>query len=146
MEQKNVNNKGFSLVELIVVVLIMAIISVSLAPQVMKWVDNARIAADVNSYNSLIAQCQIALTDKDAFAELGSSNGYLITITSSGTTIAAKTGLDVDNMIAAMDELDSAWADIVVKATGVTKYEITIAKTGAIERTTPPSTAGTELE
>ena len=39
---KKNNNKGFSLVELIVVVLIIAIIAVALAPQVIKWVDRAR--------------------------------------------------------------------------------------------------------
>ncbi|MCI5848904.1 MAG: type II secretion system GspH family protein, partial [Lachnoclostridium sp.] len=39
MKRTKKNNKGFSLVELIVVVLIMAIIAVALAPQVMKWVN-----------------------------------------------------------------------------------------------------------
>ena len=36
MCEKKRNNKGFSLVELIVVILIMAVIAVALAPQVMK--------------------------------------------------------------------------------------------------------------
>lgn len=40
------NNKAFSLVELIVVVLIMGIIAVALAPQVMKWVKTSRENSD----------------------------------------------------------------------------------------------------
>ena len=46
MKDKKRNNKGFSLVELIVVILIMAVLAVALAPQVMKWVGNARLARE----------------------------------------------------------------------------------------------------
>ena len=66
---KKMNNKGFSLVELIVVVLIMAIIAVALAPQVMKWVENSRLSSDKDTYEQFISNLQIALTDK----ELGST-------------------------------------------------------------------------
>ena len=80
-------NEGFSLVELIVVVLIMAIVAVALAPQVVKWVDNARISSDVQTRNTIKEQCEIALADPEAFSEV-KDGGYTITITksSSGTT------------------------------------------------------------
>lgn len=54
------NNKGFSLVELIVVVLIMAIIAVALAPQVTKWVEKSRIAKDAQNYDTIVSALQIA--------------------------------------------------------------------------------------
>ncbi|MDD6035748.1 MAG: prepilin-type N-terminal cleavage/methylation domain-containing protein [Lachnospiraceae bacterium] len=57
------NNKGFSLVELIVVVLIIGVIAVALAPQVMKWVDTSKKNTDANNENSLKALVQMALTD-----------------------------------------------------------------------------------
>ena len=57
------DNKGFSLVELIVVVLIMGILAVALAPQVMKWVDNSRINADQNAAGNLKSAVQIAIAD-----------------------------------------------------------------------------------
>ncbi len=84
---ENVNNKGFSLVEIIVVVLIMAIIAVALAPQVMKWVENSRIASDLETRNGLEKMCQLALTDEYVFEHV-KDGGYTITITknSAGTT------------------------------------------------------------
>ena len=73
MKKLGKNNKGFSLVELIVVVLIMAIIAVALAPQVMKWVDNSRIATDRQTADSVVSFAQLALTNKAANTELTTS-------------------------------------------------------------------------
>lgn len=85
------NNKGFSLVELIVVVLIMAIIAVALAPQVMKWVNNARISADVTTYDAVVSSAQLALTDSEAYKEnsaLAEATKVTITIKKDGVTFA----------------------------------------------------------
>lgn len=65
------NNKGFSLVELIVVVLIMAIIAVALAPQVMKWVENSRKSTDCNNYDSVVSAVNLALADENVLKSLG---------------------------------------------------------------------------
>lgn len=83
------NNKGFSLVEIIVVVLIMAIIAVALAPQVMRWVENSRIASDLETRNDIEKMCQYALTDEYVYEHV-KNGGYTITITkdSSGTHVA----------------------------------------------------------
>lgn len=67
------NNKGFSLVELIVVVLIIAVIGVALAPQVMKWVDRSRASADINNRANIKSAVQIAVADAQA-------NGVAVTI------------------------------------------------------------------
>lgn len=57
------NNKGFSLVELIVVILIMAIIAVALAPQVMKWVDESKVSADNSNKAILKSTVDAAVAD-----------------------------------------------------------------------------------
>ena len=74
------NNSGFSLVELIVVVLIMAIVAVALAPQVMKWVENSRIASDLETRTNIENNCILAITDENAF-NLVKDGGYEIIIT-----------------------------------------------------------------
>lgn len=50
---KKMNNKGFSLVELIVVIAIMAVLVGVLAPQFIKYVENSRRATDVSSAESI---------------------------------------------------------------------------------------------
>ena len=131
------NDRGFSLVELIVVVLIMAIIAVALAPQVMKWVHNSRIATDVQTRDSLKEQCQIALTDKDAF-NMVKDGGYMITITkdiSGNTTI--KYGDNTGTDIAPDPSTDAYWATLL-KVTGDSDF------TGFAKRFQIKSTAETE--
>lgn len=57
------NNKGFSLVELIVVVLIMGILAVALAPQVMKWVQKASESSKKNDAQAVKGVLQDAIAD-----------------------------------------------------------------------------------
>ena len=57
------DNKGFSLVELIVVILIMAIIAVALAPQVMKWVGKSAQNTDESNAATIKASVQTAVAD-----------------------------------------------------------------------------------
>ena len=61
------DNKGFSLVELIVVVLIMAIVAVALAPQVMKWVENSRKATDVTNYGHVAEALEVAYAKEEIY-------------------------------------------------------------------------------
>lgn len=66
MKKTKKNNKGFSLVELIVVVLIMGIIAVALAPQVMKWVGTSKESTDKHNAETLKSSIQTALADWQA--------------------------------------------------------------------------------
>ncbi len=67
------DNRGLSLIELAIVVMIMSIISVVLAPQVMKWVDNSRVATDMQTMDSAVSFAQLALTDPGAYYDAQSS-------------------------------------------------------------------------
>ena len=46
MKNNKLNNKGFSLVELIIVIAIMAILAAALAPQLIKYIEKSRISSD----------------------------------------------------------------------------------------------------
>ena len=141
MEQKvKANNKGFSLVELIVVVLIMAIIAVALAPQVMKWVNNARIAVDRQTADSVVAIARFALTDEDANNAVVGTGGseYTITINNSGCTIkkGGTTPAATDAFVAAFCSnigvtTANSFNDIVMKSTD-TEVVVTIATSGLV--------------
>ena len=57
------NNKGFSLVELIVVVLIMAIIATALTLAVTKYVAKSKRSSDANTAGELKTAAETAVTD-----------------------------------------------------------------------------------
>ena len=111
------NNKGFSLVELIVVVLIMAIIAVSLAPQVMKWVDRSRQANDASNYNALKSAAQLSVLAApgiDVTISMGST-----TTTNIPTDVATQTD-EQKKFLAALESNLPSWDDIKVTSTSVT--------------------------
>ena len=111
------NNKGFSLVELIVVVLIMAIIAVALAPQVMKWVENSRISTDCSNYEEMILNLQTAIIEKNAYKEAMNSAKVTVKIDGSGTTMSAASGTTCTAIDAEMDKVAPGWEKIQKKAT-----------------------------
>lgn len=62
-ETKKLNNKGFSLVELIIVIAIMAVLIGVLAPQYLKYVEKSRKAADLDNFQTVISAVQVYYTD-----------------------------------------------------------------------------------
>ena len=90
------NNKGFSLVELIVVVLIIAIIAVALAPQVMKYVGKAKTNTSENTAATIKSSVQAAIAEYEGDGGTLADASYTVDDTDSaigGTeTNAAPTG------------------------------------------------------
>lgn len=83
---KKMNNKGFSLVELIIVIAIMAILVGVLAPQYLKYVEKSRKSSDMDQLDSIYTACSTAASDADITdAPVPPASGNQ-TVTSSITT------------------------------------------------------------
>lgn len=62
--KKRQNNKGFSLVELIVVIAIMVVLVAVLAPVFTKYVESSRRATDIQNANSIASAVKTQYVDK----------------------------------------------------------------------------------
>ena len=117
---KKINNKGFSLVELIVVIAIMAVLIGVLAPQFMKYVEKSRESTDIQNLDTCVSAVRTYYADKDNVPD---------TVTIEGTKGGKLAGNDTGN--AALK--DGGCADSVVKGAWTGKISATInMTTGAV--------------
>lgn len=61
--KKEMNNKGFSLVELIIVIAIMAVLVGVLAPQYLKYVNNSKVSTDITNAGNINTSFSAAIAD-----------------------------------------------------------------------------------
>lgn len=95
MKERKMNNKGFSLVELIIVIAIMAILIVVLAPQYLKYVEKSRNSTDVTNATEIVTAIQVYAADPDAVTPFASGNEFDIKVTTTGVvTGTGKTSVD----------------------------------------------------
>lgn len=92
LKDKKKDNKGFTLVELVIVVAILAILVGILAPQYTKYVEKSRKAADASNLENLVTAFKTAASDGNDQIPAGT---YTITINktaakgSTATTLTA---------------------------------------------------------
>ena len=87
LEKMKKDNKGFTLVELIVVIAILGILVAVLAPQYVKYVEKSRISTDKQMAETLLSEVNVAITD--AGTDGTAITKGAITVTSEG---ASETG------------------------------------------------------
>ncbi len=115
------NNKGFSLVELIIVIAIMAVLIGVLAPQYLKYVEKSRISTDKSTVTEIANAVKTVLADEDVYT----------TATSGSISIANNAALqDSTNdsgskvLSAVKDVVGSKNPSLVSKAYGGTTFNV----------------------
>lgn len=88
MKKANMNNKGFSLVELIIVIAIMAILIVVLAPQYLKYVERSRNSTDLQNATEIKVAIETWAADPQASSHFTSGNTFTVDVEQSGGTCA----------------------------------------------------------
>lgn len=136
---KKKDNKGFSLVELIVVILIMAVIAVALAPQVMKWVGTSKENTDKNNIGQIESAVNAGVADY-----MAQNNTAKVPV---ATFTVGESGLEVVGTITDSAEKGKTLKELIeeamngkypkVQQDGTKKFQIVITETGKVTVTVP---------
>lgn len=140
--KKKMNNKGFSLVELIIVVAIMVLLVGVLAPQYMKYVEKSRESADLDNIQAMISAVQVYNSDPAHTPISGtitgdSTDGYKIEVTGIGAALT-DAGINVTNMTFKSTKYRDDTVTISVSG-GITTVTATADVAGALGLTTTPT-------
>ena len=134
---KKKNNKGFSLVELVIVIAILAILVGILAPQYTKYVEKSRKAADASNMDELVKVVKVYAADP---ANDLTAGDYVITIGDTATTIST-TYADT-NFKTAIDDAIPKWESTGTKSK---KWSKTGGKANVIATVTVKADGGTSV-
>lgn len=128
---KKKKNKGFSLVELIVVMAIMAILAVMLAPRLIQYVEKSRVASDQEIVNAIYNTTKLTLVDE----------AYLTAFKDDTDTIHIG-----DKYVLNLDELYTNTSGSFVKvSTGNTAYEEIISVIGNFKLKSKLATSNSDI-
>ncbi len=120
LKEKKLNNKGFSLVELIIVIAIMAVLIGVLAPQYLKYVEKSRVSADADQIDTLISAVEIYSAENGVVTgTITISTAGAITASSPVTTALTDAGLSTST-IKVTSKMFKTGATINFDETGVT--------------------------
>ena len=122
MKNNKLDNKGFSLVELIIVIAIMAILAAALAPQLIKYLEESRKNVDHQVTESVVTCFNAAVKEEKIYKEITSSNKETFDITFDGNGEPVWPTTDFPNL---SSELSKTLEDIKKpKTSGATKYVV----------------------
>lgn len=134
MKWTSKSNQGFSLVELIIVIAIMAILIAVMAPQLIKYVEKANVEADLSTLDAIYKAVEYAridptvLKDIDSQAQIDSlaTPQTLEQLLTPNDTVFAQTVLDT----VGWDDLNQATYEKVLKSSHASDCEIYVVYQG----------------
>lgn len=126
MKERKMNNKGFSLVELIIVIAIMAILIVVLAPQYLKYVERSRNSTDLQNATELKTAIETYVADPESKEAMADGDTVVLTLSTNAAGTVTGTGKGATLGSAALTSAGLTIADIKCSSkTKWNKYEIT---------------------
>ena len=96
-------NKGFSLVELIIVIAIMAILAAAIAPALIRYIDKSRRADDVTAAGTINSSMSAALANEDIYDEIFTVSAGNIVMTGAQNSGSWTVGTGMNTLKAEMD-------------------------------------------
>ena len=147
MKKMKKNNKGFSLVELIIVIAIMAVLVGVLAPQFIKYVEQSRRGTDIQNAEQIKTAILADMADGKitgcAFENAGASGSKIIAASTIATAPTVQGNLGTDShgdKFMVNYNVGSGTCDVYVVADGVT-YILTNPLTAGYYKTDETPTA-----
>ena len=135
---KKTNNKGFSLVELIIVIAIMAILIGVLAPQYIKYVEKSRVSADIDVLDSVYSALNTAAADPDVLAtDIPTSTFTEVPANTFGTAVQGILGTNIAGCAAKLKSKSSTPNSITVNVDANGNFSVV-----SNQLTVPAVTAG----
>lgn len=127
-------NKGFSLVELIVVVAIMAVLVGVLAPTYLRYVEKSRIQKDVSAIDEVMGACEVAMADEDINTTVGTTGQSIVITGGTNKTLGESGANELETEVAktikdinlTSNGLKGATVTITAKNTASGSVEVTV--------------------
>lgn len=107
-DKKKKDNKGFTLVELVVVIAILALLVGILTPQYTKYVDKARKSSDASNLGNMVKAVEIAAADPAGKLKPGT---ITIKINDDGASVTLGDGDTSDNQATAQNAIKETMGD-----------------------------------
>lgn len=112
---KKKNNKGFTLVELVIVIAILAILVGLLAPQYTKYVEKSRKSADVNNMEELVKAVEVYVIDNATKDPLPAQTKVTLKLDKDGVKVGDTQPADTTVWAKAFTEYVKKWKSVVLK-------------------------------
>ena len=134
MARVHSSNKGFTLVELIIVIAIIAVLAAVLAPQYLKYVDKSKAANDANTMGAIVQSVNTLVAD----GTITEAETFTWNVSAGGLTSSLSTGAHTTDVTGITGTISAAKSKKVSALTDPT-VAVTFASSGQPTVTVSPS-------